>query len=118
MGEPTVFEAPRMNKVQKEMLENTPFVEFLGLESVDSDKGIAYQLSFREEHIGNTLLRTFHGGILASFGEITAALYLVQSLEDIDRNNDKTSASTNKARLGTNAPSKRGTEIIKGHTVT
>ena len=84
MGEPTVFEAPRMNKVQKEMLENTPFVEFLGLEAVDSDKGIAYQLSFREEHIGNTLLRTFHGGILASFGEITAALYLVQSL-DLDK---------------------------------
>ena len=47
MGEPTVFEAPRMNKVQKEMLVNTPFVEFLGLEAVDSDKGIAYQLSFR-----------------------------------------------------------------------
>ena len=84
MSEPTVFEAPRMNKVQKEMLVNTPFVEFLGLEAVDSDKGIAYQLSFREEHIGNTLLRTFHGGILASFGEITAALYLVQSL-DLDK---------------------------------
>ncbi|ARU55361.1 hypothetical protein OLMES_1282 [Oleiphilus messinensis] len=70
-----------LNQLQKEMLETTPFVEFLGLEVVTSDEGIAYQLPFREEHIGNTLLRTFHGGILASFGEITAALYLVQSLE-------------------------------------
>ena len=47
MSEPSVFEAPRMNKVQKEMLENTPFVEFLGLEAVSSDKGIAYQLSLK-----------------------------------------------------------------------
>ena len=76
-----------LNDVQKKMLEDTPFVDFLGLEAItsdDPDEGTAYQLSFREEHIGNPLLRTFHGGILASFGEIAAALYLVQTL-DLDR---------------------------------
>lgn len=87
MGEPGVSESQRntvvattLSKVQKEMLEGTPFIEFLGLEAVTSAEGVAYHLSFREEHIGNPLLRTFHGGILASFGEITAALYLVRLL--------------------------------------
>lgn len=70
-----------LSKLQEEMLEDTPFVEFLGIETVDSANGTVYQLSFREEHIGNPLLRTFHGGILASFGEIAASLFLVQSLE-------------------------------------
>ena len=91
MNETTVSESPgskvavkALKKVQKEMLEDTPFVAFLGLETMASGERIACQLSFREEPIGNTLLRTFHGGILASFGEITAALYLMQTF-DLDR---------------------------------
>ncbi|HAV67471.1 MAG TPA: hypothetical protein DC473_01130, partial [Alcanivorax sp.] len=73
-----------LNKAQKEMLENTPFVEFLGLEALTSDEGFSCRLCFREQHIGNPLLRTFHGGILASFAEITAALYLMESLNLVE----------------------------------
>ena len=73
-----------LNKAQKEMLENTPFVEFLGLEALTSDEGFSCRLCFREQHIGNPLLRTFHGGILASFAEITAALYLMESLDLVE----------------------------------
>jgi uncharacterized protein (TIGR00369 family) len=65
-----------LNPVQVQLLEKTPFVGFLGIELIDSADEVIYQLTFRDQHIGNPLLRTFHGGILASFGEISAALHV------------------------------------------
>ncbi|CBL45322.1 hypothetical protein HDN1F_17390 [gamma proteobacterium HdN1] len=68
-----------MSELQKQVLDDTPYVHFLGLKVSREDDGTTcYQLCFREEHIGNPLLRTFHGGILASFGEIVAALHVVE----------------------------------------
>lgn len=65
-----------LSPVQAQLLEKTPFVGFLGIELIDSVEELIYQLTFRDQHIGNPLLRTFHGGILASFGEISAALHV------------------------------------------
>jgi uncharacterized protein (TIGR00369 family) len=65
-----------LNPVQAQLLEKTPFVGFLGIELIESSGELLYQLTFRDQHIGNPLLRTFHGGILASFGEISAALHV------------------------------------------
>jgi uncharacterized protein (TIGR00369 family) len=68
-----------LSELQKQVLDDTPYVHFLGLKVSREDDGTTcYQLCFREEHIGNPLLRTFHGGILASFGEIVAALHVVE----------------------------------------
>lgn len=57
-----------------------PFMEFLGIRPLHEDAQDRYCLDFREEHVGNPLIRTFHGGILASFGEIVAAMHLAKSL--------------------------------------
>ncbi|MDP2226320.1 MAG: PaaI family thioesterase [Moraxellaceae bacterium] len=53
-----------------------PYASFLGLREGEVDGERRYFLDFREEHVGNPLIRTFHGGILASFGELVAALHL------------------------------------------
>ena len=68
----------------------SPFLAFLGIreEAGDDDadtagSGLAgpthrYVIDFREEHLGNPLIRTFHGGILASVGETVAAMHLAR----------------------------------------
>lgn len=67
-----------LSELQKQVIDDTPYVRFLGLGISREDDGtVCYQLCFREEHVGNPLLRTFHGGILASFGEVAASLHVV-----------------------------------------
>jgi uncharacterized protein (TIGR00369 family) len=56
----------------------SPYVEFLNLQEREVEGESRYVLEFREEHVGNPLIRTFHGGILASFGEVVAALHLLR----------------------------------------
>src|SRR5690606_5573884 len=68
-----------LSELQKQVLDETPYVHFLGLKIIREDDGTTcYQLCFREEHIGNPLLRTFHGGILASIGEVVASLHVLE----------------------------------------
>ncbi|HCT40600.1 MAG: PaaI family thioesterase [Sterolibacterium sp.] len=78
-AEPRATECTGLSELQKQVLEGTPYLHFLGLGVSREDDGtVCYQLCFREEHIGNPLLRTFHGGILASFGEVAASLHVVE----------------------------------------
>lgn len=77
--EPLATYCAGLSELQKQVLDDTPYLNFLGLKVSREDDGTTcYQLCFREEHIGNPLLRTFHGGILASFGEIVASLHVVE----------------------------------------
>jgi acyl-CoA thioesterase len=59
-----------------------PYASFLGLREGEVDGERRYFLDFREEYVGNPLIRTFHGGILASFGEQVAALHLARERGD------------------------------------
>ena len=59
-----------------------PDASFLGLREGEVDGERRYFLDFREEYVGNPLIRTFHGGILASFGEQVAALHLARERGD------------------------------------
>ncbi|MDE2420556.1 MAG: PaaI family thioesterase [Gammaproteobacteria bacterium] len=59
-----------------------PFHKFLGLEERMVNGERIYFMAFRDEHVGNPLIGTFHGGILASFGEVVAARYLAQHCGD------------------------------------
>ena len=78
-AEPLAAACVGLSELHKQVLDDTPYAHFLGLGISREDDGtLCYQLSFREEHIGNPLLRTFHGGILASFGEIVASLHAVE----------------------------------------
>lgn len=69
----------------------SPFLDFLGIrEESDADapeSGLAeathrYLVDFRDEHLGNPLIRTFHGGVLASIGETVAAMHLARERGD------------------------------------
>ncbi len=63
-------------------LLDEPFVEFLGFREEVVDGEIQYLMDFRDQHLGNPLIRTFHGGILASFGEVVAAAHLARKRGD------------------------------------
>lgn len=59
------------------LLSGNPYASFLGIQAdIGEDNALLYSMSFREQHIGNPLIKTFHGGIIASFAEIVAALHL------------------------------------------
>lgn len=69
------------------MIATSPFLEFLGVreetpdDATAAESGLAeparrYVVDFREEYLGNPLIRTFHGGILASIGETVAAMHV------------------------------------------
>lgn len=61
--------------------DESPYERFLGIE-IDEESGAqVYRMSFREQHVGNPLIKTFHGGILASFAEVVAARHLQASGE-------------------------------------
>ena len=59
-----------------------PFVDFLGFREEMQHGEIQYFMDFRDSHIGNPMIGTFHGGILASFGEVAAAAYLARQRGD------------------------------------
>ena len=57
-----------------------PFHRFLGMREEVVEGETRYLMDFCENHVGNPLIRTFHGGVLASFGEVVAATHLARSL--------------------------------------
>lgn len=61
-----------------------PFIDFLGFREDVVDGEVRYMLDFREEHLGNPLIRTFHGGILAAFGDVVAATHLARQRGDTE----------------------------------
>lgn len=60
-------------------MPKVPYTEFLGIREEIATDGHRYLMDFRDEHMGNPLIKTFHGGILASFGEVCASMHLMQS---------------------------------------
>jgi uncharacterized protein (TIGR00369 family) len=56
--------------------DDSPYARFLGIEQEAVDGALLYRMTFREQHIGNPLIKTFHGGIIASFAEVVAARHL------------------------------------------
>lgn len=56
--------------------DKPPYERFLGIDVDESGGAPVYRMSFREQHVGNPLIKAFHGGILASFAEVVAAKHL------------------------------------------
>src|SRR3989344_8789460 len=61
-----------------------PFHRFLGMREEVVEGETRYLMDFCENHVGNPLIRTFHGGVLASFGEAVAATHLARSLARVE----------------------------------
>ena len=61
-----------------------PFHRFLGMREEVVEGETRYLMYFCENHVGNPLIRTFHGGVLASFGEVVAATHLARSLARVE----------------------------------
>lgn len=59
-------------------LSGDAFTRFLGLYEQEHLAESRYAMQFREVHLGNPQIRTFHGGILAGFGEIVAAHFVAK----------------------------------------
>jgi len=77
-----MMDIPELFEPEVDSLLSEPFVDFLGFrEDVVNDEN-RYMIDFREEHLGNPLIRTFHGGILAAFGEVVAAVHLARQRGD------------------------------------
>lgn len=74
-------DSPKMETIER---PTVPFHRFLGLREEVVEGETCYLMDFCEKHVGNPLIRTFHGGILASFGEVVAAIHLARSLERVE----------------------------------
>lgn len=71
----------------KILLGKVPYARYLGIEEVCLDGKPAFRMNFQNIHLGNPLLRTFHGGVLASFAEVVATVYVAreQGLDKLPR---------------------------------
>lgn len=83
MNEQAMVKQRQMEHAADLMLSD-PFVDFLGFREDVVDGELRYMLEFREEHLGNPLIRAFHGGILAAFGEVVAAVHLARQRGDTE----------------------------------
>jgi len=62
--------------------DRVPFFRFLNVTFIETDAlQVVAQMPFEERFIGNPVLDTYHGGIIASFMETVASLSV---LDDID----------------------------------
>jgi len=63
--------------------DRVPFFRFLDftITKVD-DTQLMAQMPFAERHIGNPVLETFHGGIIASFMEAIASICVLDDITD------------------------------------
>lgn len=75
---------PRQMEHTVDPMLSDPFIDFLGFREDVVDGEVRYMLDFREEHLGNPLIRTFHGGILAAFGDVVAATHLARQRGDTE----------------------------------
>lgn len=64
--------------INPNLLSRVPYARYLGIEEVCLNGETVFQINFQNNHLGNPLLRTFHGGVLASFAELVATVYVAR----------------------------------------
>jgi uncharacterized protein (TIGR00369 family) len=60
-----------------DVLAAIPYARFLGVSLDQTSGALECVLPFREEIVGNTVLRSIHGGVIGAFLELTAILRLI-----------------------------------------
>lgn len=59
------------------LLQLIPYAGLIGIECSRDGDDLLFRLPARAENIGNPLLPAIHGGVIAGFMELSAALYLL-----------------------------------------
>jgi len=61
------------------LVREIPYANYLAISVQQTDVGLQFHLPFREDLLGNTRLGALHGGVVASFLEISAQLQVLIS---------------------------------------
>ncbi|MCP2073818.1 UNVERIFIED_ORG: acyl-coenzyme A thioesterase PaaI-like protein [Pseudomonas lini] len=59
------------------LLASIPYAQLIGVECSRQDDGLLFRLPANKDNIGNPLLPAIHGGVIAGFMELSAAVYLL-----------------------------------------
>lgn len=59
------------------LLALIPYAGFIGIECSRDGDDLLFRLPARQDNLGNPLLPAIHGGVIAGFMELSAALYLL-----------------------------------------
>ena len=78
--EPMQVIKERRDKALRALVGGLPYVGFIGIEFDRRGDELTAVLPFREDLIGNPLARALHGGVTASFLEVTAIIELSWSI--------------------------------------
>ncbi|PRY21176.1 acyl-coenzyme A thioesterase PaaI-like protein [Aliiruegeria haliotis] len=85
--EPVQVIKERRDKALNALVKGVPYISFLGIEFDRKGDELTAILPFSGRHIGNPVLPAFHGGVTASFLEVTSLIGLGWSIlwEEIER---------------------------------
>ncbi|QKZ03864.1 PaaI family thioesterase [Pseudomonas eucalypticola] len=80
MIDPALRERIRVAHAQNDytaLLALIPYATLIGIQCRREDEGVLYCLPAKRGNIGNPLLPALHGGVIAGFMELAAALHLM-----------------------------------------
>ena len=73
---------------------DSPYLDFLGVETRHTSDGLVCVLPFAEHLVGNPTLPALHGGVVGAFLETSAILQLIDAQENDARTYTKTISFT------------------------
>ncbi|MGN8343805.1 PaaI family thioesterase [Pseudomonas sp. SMV71] len=59
------------------LLASIPYAQLIGVECIRQDQALLFRLPANKDNIGNPLLPAIHGGVIAGFMELAAAVHLL-----------------------------------------
>ncbi|MFK7161164.1 PaaI family thioesterase [Marinospirillum sp. MEB164] len=62
-------------------IEQIPYAKMIGVQALETENGLIFELAVKKTNIGNPVLPALHGGVVAAFME-TAAILNVMALTD------------------------------------
>ena len=65
------------------MLESIPYARFIGLTCDRFGDDLIFRLPRKEQNLGNPILPAIHGGVIGGFMELSAAIYLMMSQDNL-----------------------------------
>ncbi|MEM9989756.1 MAG: PaaI family thioesterase [Pseudomonadota bacterium] len=64
-----------------------PMANWLGFEAAIEQDNLLYRLAFSEQHVGNVITRSLHGGVISSFLEVCAHMEGLALLHEVEHIN-------------------------------